>query len=456
MTVSNPHIVVVGAGFKGLAACTHLRAAGAKVTLLDAAPAFGGVMRSRLEGGFYVDNGVQVFEFISEEVAALVEDIMEGEVRTIDSLRASSALAGEVTEGFTLPDLRGLPQATRDRITGELVGLASAPPTDTAPGSLAELFDTRYGETAGALFKGFIARIYSADAADLHPSSTSSTALVRLKHLSDAEMLVLKAHPDLDRRLAATRRAMGAVEGVISRYPGGGRGMLGFCERAEAWLTAQGVEQHYGARISALTPQPDGVEIGFGDQSLAADGLVWATDALTPLAKTIGLSVEIDSLLHGAPMVRYCFTVEADSVQDLLYRHIFDEEATSYRIAAAGAYSGQVTPEGLTFVTCECPAVVEGPLWREAETPERIAAVWEECRAYGVITGDAGHRDVNISKSPVTNRLQRVGYPEAVERLVASLEEGMPRIRVAAPGIFGRQTMFDQTRDLTRDLLAAV
>src|SRR5690348_16491702 len=97
--------VVAGAGFRGFCDALELmKTPGNKVYIVDPAPFFGGVMYSADVKGFAVDNGVHVFDSIPQDLAAIVNEIMDGQTRTIDFISAS-AFNGVITEGFSLPDL---------------------------------------------------------------------------------------------------------------------------------------------------------------------------------------------------------------------------------------------------------------------------------------------------------------------------------------------------------------
>lgn len=100
---------VIGSGFRGLAACFRLlKRQDAEIYLIDSAKSIGGIMNSREVNGFYVDNGVHMFDSIPQDLGEIVTEIMEGQVSNIDFI-SESALNGQVTEGFSLPDLSCLP-----------------------------------------------------------------------------------------------------------------------------------------------------------------------------------------------------------------------------------------------------------------------------------------------------------------------------------------------------------
>lgn len=459
MAETKPSVAVVGAAFKGFAAAHLLREAGATVTLLDAAPAFGGVMRSQPVGGFVLDNGTQVFEFLSDDLHALVSEVMGGDLLPLDSGKASSIFSGVVTKGFTLPDLSSLPRAERDRITGELLEVAAAAPDRSAEQQpLPDYFKARYGETAGALLTRLMERIYLRDASSFTQECLDSTALARLKHLPDPQMAVLKAHPALDDRLAATRFGRGGFGEVNSSYPGGGRGMLAFCDHVEAWLAAHGVEKLYGAALKGLAPVAGGgVEAQFETGAARRfDAVLWAADALAPLGAIAGLQTAAGAKTHGVSMVRYMFVTDADAIEDVLYHHIFDFEPISYRIAAQGLYGGQIDAAGRSYVTCECPASIDGELWTQGEAPSFVDKAWRECTDYGVVKPGAPRHETHVLRAPVTNRLKLAGYGAAVDRLEQEIADRGLRLRIAAPGLFGRQAAFDHTKAAVAGLMAAL
>ena len=70
--------------------------------------------------GFAVDKGVHMFDSIPAELAELIADIMDGQVKTIEFVSAS-AFNGTLTEGYSLPDLSSLDEETKRKIKTEVL-----------------------------------------------------------------------------------------------------------------------------------------------------------------------------------------------------------------------------------------------------------------------------------------------------------------------------------------------
>src|SRR5262245_37558097 len=116
--------VVVGAGFRGFCDSMQLlKQPGNKVIIIDRDPFFGGISYSAQVKGFAVDKGVHMFDSIPQDLADIVSEIMDGKVRAIDFVSVS-AFNGLLTDGYSLPDLASLDEATKNRITEELLALA--------------------------------------------------------------------------------------------------------------------------------------------------------------------------------------------------------------------------------------------------------------------------------------------------------------------------------------------
>ena len=82
--------------------------------MIDPAKNFGGVMNSRKVGDFYVDNGVHMFDYVLPvELGQVINEIMQNNVLDIDFV-SESAFGGEITEGFSLPDLNSLSHQQRN------------------------------------------------------------------------------------------------------------------------------------------------------------------------------------------------------------------------------------------------------------------------------------------------------------------------------------------------------
>src|ERR1700761_6826602 len=71
--LSEPPVVIVGAGVAGLACAQDLVAAGVPVRIVEAGDAVGGRMRTDRRGGFLLDRGFQVFNTAYPQVKRRID-----------------------------------------------------------------------------------------------------------------------------------------------------------------------------------------------------------------------------------------------------------------------------------------------------------------------------------------------------------------------------------------------
>ena len=412
--------VVVGAGFRGFCdALELLKDPSNKVHIIESAPFFGGVMSSLEVDGFKVDKGVHVFDSIPKGLAEIVAEIMQGDVRNID-FASASVFNDRVTEGFSLPDLSSLSAETRARITLDLVELAANPPKESAK-NLGEVFNHRYGKTAGDIYRKIFQKVYSTEADKAEPTAIAQTSLGRLKFLDDPEMLALTAHPWMDTVLAARRKSVGKVDDYVSIYPNDGQAMKGWCERAMRWLQNKGVIISLGEKILSIRDTANAVQVKTDKQVIEADYVIWANDNVGALGAALQHQVQVDHLVSGTPMVFVTLITKAEQIKDFTYLQNFDPPAKAYRTAAAGIFSNQIRKDGMSFLTCECPTTIGSVDW---EDPAKvIKAVWQECLDYGVVAPQAQLEKSFAHRLPISFKIALSGYRDKI----AQFDQEIPR-----------------------------
>jgi phytoene dehydrogenase-like protein len=414
--------VVVGAGFRGYCDTLQLlQEPGAKIYLVDREPFFGGISYSGNVKGFAVDKGVHMFDGIPKELADNVAEIMGGRVRTIDFVSVS-AFNGQLTDGFSLPDLSSLPGETKARITRELEVLAANAHNARPAKNLGELLEARYGKTAGTIFAGIFKRIYNIEAEKAQPDALSKTSLGRLKHLDDPDMLALKASdPFLDTVLAARRKALGKVDDFVSIYPDTGEAMRGWCVRAQKWLEDQGVTMCLGQNVQSLEMIGGKIRLKTDAHTVDADRIVWTNDNTQALAALLGFEFDTRSCVSGTPMLFATLITQACHIKDFTYLQNFDPNGKTYRTASAGIYSNQINGEGLSFVTCECPTPVDSERWNNAA--EEHHAIWDECKTLGIVSPEAELVSHAVMRLPSTFKVAKIGY----DAKIAEFQEEVTR-----------------------------
>jgi hypothetical protein len=439
--------VVVGAGFRGFCDSMQLLGVpGNKVVILDRDPFFGGISHSTTMKGFAVDKGVHMFDGVPKDLAEIVTEIMEGKVRTIDFVSVS-AFNGVLTDGFSLPDLSSCEESVRNRITEELKALAATNGSRRTPRTLAELLEDRYGKTAGAIFARIFLRVYNVDAAGVQPDAISKTSLGRLKHLDDPQMVALKASsPWLDSVLAARRRALGKVDDLVSVYPDSGEAMRGWCVRAAKWLQAKGAVLCLGETISSVEQSGGKVVVKTDKQRIEADQVVWTNDNVPALASALGFEFDTKDHVSGTPMIFAVLITKARHIKDFTYLQNFDPQGITFRTASAGIYSNQITPEGASFVTCECPADMNSDRWKRAT--ELHGEIWNECKALQIVSKEAELLDQQIVRLPSTFKVAKLGFDEKIKEFRQEVAKRNPRVLFRDVKPFFRREIYLDSKNL--------
>lgn len=442
--------IVVGAGFRGFCDSLQLlKQPGAKVVILDRDPFFGGISYSASFKGFAVDKGVHMFDSITQELADIVSEIMEGKVRTIDFVSVS-AFNGKLTDGFSLPDLASLDnETTRQKIKSELLAMASQGEARRAPRNLAELLEDRYGKTAGGIFANIFRHVYNIDAANAQPDAISKTSLGRLKFLPDEEMIALKKSSAwLDSVLAARRKAVGKVDDLVSIYPDTGEAMRGWCDRAAKWLEKKGATLALGHTITSIEKIGDKVVVNTDKGPIEGDMVIWTNDNTRALASALGFEFDASSHISGTPMIFATMVTHADKIKNFTYLQNFDMNGVTYRTASAGIYSGQTDARGASFITCECPANTESEAWKNA--PQMHGPIWEECKKLGIVAEDAELLDHLIIRAPITFKVAKLGYDEKIAEFREEVAKRNQRILFRDVKPFFRREIYLDSQNISQ------
>jgi oxygen-dependent protoporphyrinogen oxidase len=256
-------VAVIGGGIAGLAAAWELSRAGRAVTLLDAAPRFGGKIASERHGGFLVESGPDSFVTRKPQAVELARELGLGDrlletreenhrVRILHRGRlvdlpsdGGSALPCRLAPiwGSELLSWRGKLRLTLERWV----------PRRRADGdeSLAAFLRRRFGREVLERFAGpVLAGIY----------------------LADPETLSLRAafpqFAEIEKRHGSVLKAMQASQGRGMPAPAAARVTLrgGLGELVEGLVAeleaGAGVEMRTGAAVTSLTRGADGWRLG--------------------------------------------------------------------------------------------------------------------------------------------------------------------------------------------------
>lgn len=343
------NVVIVGGGITGLAAAHALVArAGdrpAQVTLVEAAPRWGGTVHTLRVDGFLVEAGPDAFLVHRPEALALCRDLGLGD--RVVGVRPEHRRAYLVRRGRLVPLPEGLALAVPTRlwplVTTPLlswrgkarVALDLLIPPRRANGdeSVAHFVRRRLGDEALRWLAGpLMAGIHAADPERL-------SLLATFPHLAELE----RRHGSLIRGALASRRPAGARRRGPERSPFatllGGLGELidALVARLEA---APACRLLLGRPAQAILREPAGYRVVLdGGESLPADAVIAATPAHVTARLVADMAPELARALEH---IRYT----SSAVVSLAFRR--DE------LPPLPAGSGFLVPrdEGLTLTGC--------------------------------------------------------------------------------------------------------
>ncbi len=251
---AGPDVVVVGAGIAGLVLARDLAARGARVTVLEAAPAPGGCVAAHEVAGLTLDAGAESFATRGGVVRALVDELGLSPAVVTPARSGAWVHLPDRTVPLPAAGLLGIPgdrrapevrravgrlgvaRATLDRYLPARVGLPSGPTT------VAALVRARMGRRVlDRLVGPVVAGVYSTppDLADLDTVLPGVRALLR-----------------------ETGSLAAAVTGQRAAAPAGSAvaGLVGGMNRLVSALTAdlasRGVDLRTGTAVVALTREP--------------------------------------------------------------------------------------------------------------------------------------------------------------------------------------------------------
>ncbi|MDA9824562.1 FAD-dependent oxidoreductase [Alphaproteobacteria bacterium] len=401
-------VLLVGTGFQGI--CDAAQLVGLpeiELHMIDAAPHFGGILRSFQLNGFFVDRGLHLFSGTDTKMLAFLEEVLQGRLNFISST-PSSGFSGVTTENYDLPDLSNLDKKIRSKILTELLSLSDTNIENAS--NLSQYLRNRYGLTAGKIFREIFQALYKINPDNLEANEISKTSLVRLKFGDDSQMMKLKLNPHLDSILAARRPLKSAAKEVSSYYPSGGKGMLEFALAAERWLSGFGVKIHLNQSVNTLQYSDNKWSAELSGSKHLFDQVIWSNGSVQQLAKILGIGESDNELSTSAATIFAIYGVRKADICFNPYVQIFDPDEIVSRVGAAGVFGNQITEKDETFITCECPVAVSDIFWTNAE--EYVEKIWNCLERYSLVSPGAHPQWSKIVKVPKTLTFHKVGSTE--------------------------------------------
>lgn len=363
-------VVVIGAGVAGVAAALELAKAGARVTVVDEAPAAGGVLRSHATGGFVFEDGPTSVLDLGGEFSAVARELGLGD--QVVGAREEARIRHVFHDGA----LRRVPSSPADLAGSPLVTFLEAARIAR------EAFVKPLEEEAEETVTAFLERRFGKSVTRKYAS-----ALVSGVCGGDPDRLSLDAaFPEL----RAMERAHGSIlRGAAAKAreprPAGRRGLVslrgGLGAFGEAATRVLGARLRLRARVASIVRRPAGgvrlaVASGAGSEPLDADVAIVATgapaasrlvrdaapEAADGLARIVHASAAVVQAgfrrdeLPGLPP-GFGFLVPRGeglaSLGWLFLSQVFDERAPDGCVALGGFFGGVLASEPLAHADDE-------------------------------------------------------------------------------------------------------
>lgn len=294
-------LLIVGGGIAGIVAALAGRARGDEVTLMEKAPAIGGLLRSYQPPGTSesFDCGTHIpAETGDPELDRLLFGWMTPQDwEVLPSLRGGTFWNAQLSSASPCLDLRTLPPAVYAQVVAELLKSSEYPESEDA--TAANQLAHRYGKSfVRHVFDPIFKKFYGTEGHALAKDAHLLFGLARFICLDPDRTRQLKRDPHLDQKIAYHSHAESAstVGRARSFYPSSG-GVGGWVAGLEATLRKSGVEILTNSMLSVLDPEA-GLGLLTNGRRLRFDRVAWglpgaallrccehrATDAFAPVS----------------------------------------------------------------------------------------------------------------------------------------------------------------------------
>ncbi len=428
--MSEPHVVILGAGPAGVGAAYQLRRQQrARVTILEAQQVVGGNAGSFTLEGLRVDYGSHRLHPACEpEIMRDIRDFL-GEDLLDRPRHGRIGLRGRWIH-FPLKPLDLLLRLDPGFATSTLADMAAKPFRTSAAGdTFASVLWANLGPTICRDFYFPYAKKIWGRA----PEELSGIQARRRVSAGSFGKLI--------------RKVFSAVPGL--KPPGAGRFYYprkGFGQISEAYAgaaVAAGAELRLGARVTRLAPRQGmpgwvvGTEGANGEASLEADHL-WSTIPITALARampdTPAAVLEAAGKISYRAMLLVYLVLDVEQFTEYDAHYFPDPKITITRLSEPKNYSVASEPRGRTVLCAELPCDADDATWR-----------LDDAALGRLVAEDLARAGVPLAKAPVAVAVRRLrqAYPiylNGYEQPLGVLDEWSLRLpRVLS---YGRQGLF--------------
>lgn len=422
------HVVVLGSGFRGLAAACHYNRKGFEVTVIEKADTYGGVLSGKVWNGLNLDFGCHLFDNTDARITEFIFDMVDDPsfFNTVE-VNYASVYRGAITDGMAIPNLAHEERRLIANALLEMINHASNDNSVALGMDMNTALQVRFGKTITQLLRPCIEKVYASRPEELCGRALDMGLFRRVHLLPYAESAFLKGLAKLDERLSVP-----AGQSPVTLYPDAyaaiGRnfypahgGTRGFVERVVAVLKRRGVEFIKITQRLSFSEERQRVRLhNPTTASIVCDRVVATLSPKDTEHQFLGTR-HLEALIRPVPMVLFYFMVPAQNIGTKTYIHNFDPGTLAFRISAPGIYGMQLDDKGNSFICVECPTTKGTAIWRDPES--FVDKVWEEVLQQDFVAPSTQPYAVNFLKTPQSYSVALAGYHEkeidAFQRLKA-------------------------------------
>ena len=434
--------IVVGGGFKSIAAAWGLARQGQSVAVVEQGPKIGGFLSPIRWDEYWIDKGPQFFDNFEPRDAEMIEEMIGTDVMQDIGFEYGSYMAGHLNSNFAIPDWQSLgDDVAMQAFEALFAQRMAAKGTQPEFASLDDVLRHDGGPVLYPRLRELTQKFVRRDPEEVSPRASSMVSYLGRKKLFDQEVsLDLKQSAFLDAFLAARKVTVDAAR--INLYPKGDS--LERVRRAlEDALDQVGVTLLTETSLDAFdaksgTARGEGIEIGFGQ-------VIFGTD-IRETERILTGGTTIAERTHVLPEIFHCFVVPADSVVSPYYIVDYDTDHLSSRITNFLNYMGCVDDNGYGVICVEEPVDLNDTHWTDPEA--HIDRIFSEARETGAVTAES-YQKARSFRVPATYKFPLVGYEAAVETFFERMEHLFgDRIVLPDPYALTRKEAIDHLRSL--------
>ncbi len=405
-------LVVLGAGPAGLAAAWRAARAGHEVTVIERAPAVGGMAASFTVAGQRVDHGShRLHPSTAPEILAALQGLLGDDLQQRPRhgrLRLDGRWLGFPLRAGDLA--RHLPPALAARMAADtlLAPTRRAGPSATFP----EVVTAGLGPTvADHFYLPYATKLFGADPDDLD----GELARRRVSGRSPTAVLRRLATPAAKRMFHYPRHGFGQIPEALAGA-----------------ATAAGVTLRLGTAPRSIELRPDGVAVRLDDGSEITGGRLWSTIPTGALAALTTPAPPPADLAYRAMVLVY-LVVDRPRYTEFDAHYLPSAAHPVSRLSEPKNYRDGPDPADRTVLCAEVPCAVGDVTWRAAD--DALAAIVTEALR---IEGLPAVAPVEVATRRLPNvypvyRRGWAGHQDALEAWAAQHERLL---------VLGRQALF--------------